>query len=165
MGVTTVNHSKNFVNPSNPKCYTNGIESKWREVKRQLPSSGRYQLNEHLPIHCWLLYCKLNKKEPFWDLVGIVSKRQKDIMEGKWAEKSGIPTAATSIGNTVEQNAEARKRRLITEQEEAVSEPAELFRCGTRLTIKEILFEESPQFITKNSKSRTLKRFFLFLQW
>ena len=86
-------------------------------------------------------------------------------MEGKWAEKSGIPTAATSIGNTVEQNAEARKRRLITEQEEAVSEPAELFRCGTRLTIKEILFEESPQFITKNSKSRTLKRFFLFLQW
>ena len=127
---TTVNHSQNFVKPGNSRVYTQGIESKWREVKRQLPSSGRYKLNEHLPIHCWLLYCKLKGKDKFWDLVEIISKRQKTIMEGKWDEKHSIPTAATSIGNTEEQSSESRKRRLVTEQLEATSEPAKLFRCG-----------------------------------
>ena len=38
---TTVNHSKQFVNENNPRVHTQGIESKWRQVKRQLPSSGR----------------------------------------------------------------------------------------------------------------------------
>ena len=38
---TTVNHSKNFINPENKQVHTQGIESKWRQVKRQLPSSGR----------------------------------------------------------------------------------------------------------------------------
>ena len=38
---TTINHSKNFVNPENKRVHTQGIESKWRQVKRQLPSSGR----------------------------------------------------------------------------------------------------------------------------
>ena len=38
---TTINHSKNFVNPDNKRVHTQGIESKWRQVKRQLPSSGR----------------------------------------------------------------------------------------------------------------------------
>ena len=38
---TTVNHSKNFINPDNKQVHTQGIESKWRQVKRQLPSSGR----------------------------------------------------------------------------------------------------------------------------
>ena len=38
---TTVNHSKQFINENNKRVHTQGIESKWRQVKRQLPSSGR----------------------------------------------------------------------------------------------------------------------------
>ena len=41
---TTVNHSKEFRKATNPNVHTNGIEAKWRHVKRQLPSSGRYEI-------------------------------------------------------------------------------------------------------------------------
>lgn len=51
-------------------------------------------------------------------------------MDGKWAEKAGIPNAATTIGNTMEQTVESRKRRIEEEKEMATTESAELFRCG-----------------------------------
>ena len=116
MGRTTVNHSKNFVNPSNPKCYTNGIESKWREVKRQLPSSGRYRLNEYLPIHCWLSDCKRSGEDRFWSLMKILSERQSDVIAGRWNVFD-----ETSVAN--------EDLETIAEEEEGEDEIEDKFFC------------------------------------
>ena len=106
MGRTTVNHSKNFVNPNNPKCYTNGIESKWREVKRELPSSGRYRLNEYLPIHCWINDCKRLGENRFWSLLKILSERQSDVISGKWPEEIEPTKESQNLETIVEDNHE-----------------------------------------------------------
>ena len=111
MGRTTVNHSKNFVNPENKNCYTNGIEAKWREVKRELPSSGRYRLKEYLPIHCWLLDCKRRNEDRFWSLMSILGKRQKDIVSGRWNIKE--KSREESLGTIMEEEEEEEESNVF----------------------------------------------------
>ena len=115
MGVTTVNHSKDFVNPSNPKCYTNGIESKWREVKRQLPSSGRYRLNEYLPIHCWLCDCKRLCEDRFWSLMKILSEKQEDVIAGRWKLADEVSVANGDLDTIVEEEEEEAEGEVEVE--------------------------------------------------
>ena len=128
---TTVNHSKSFLNPDDPNTHTQGIESNWRKVKRGLPSSGRYKLNQYLPVHCWLDDCDRLGKNRFWELLRIVSERQKSIMAGKWERRRGLvveDTLPPVVGNTEEQAREERMNRIRKEAEEVV-DPPKLFRC------------------------------------
>ena len=128
---TTVNHSKSFLNPDDPNTHTQGIESNWRVVKRGLPSSGRYRLNQHLPLHCWLDECDREGKNRFWELLRIVSERQKGVMAGKWERRRGLDVEEMlprNVGNTEEQPREERVRRIRKDAEEAEI-PSKLFRC------------------------------------
>ena len=73
-----VNHSEHFVSPTNPACHTNTIEGTWRCLKRWLPSSGRYSLEDYLPLYLWFNNNKKNGQNSFWQLLQILSKN----MEG-----------------------------------------------------------------------------------
>ena len=126
MGRTTVNHSKIFVNPDNKKCYTNGIEGKWREVKRQLPSSGRYRLKEYLPIHCWISDCNRFGEDRFWSLMKILREKQEDIVSGRWKEAE----------NSDEEN-EMLDKILEEEEEENGQEDFLCFFCGRSFKTKQ----------------------------
>ena len=69
-----VDHSKYYVHPDDPNLHTNGIEGKWGEIKRWLPSAGRYNLEQHLNLYTWCLDQKLDEKDPFWSLIDLISK-------------------------------------------------------------------------------------------
>ena len=69
-----VDHSKHFVKPENPTIHTNGIEGFWGMIKRLLPKSGAYNLENNLKLFLWFEDQKLNKKDPFWILVNLVAK-------------------------------------------------------------------------------------------
>ena len=54
----------------------------WYMVKRWLPSSGRYALNEYLPLFMWMRDCKRKKVDPFWELCDLVANSKcKDNIE------------------------------------------------------------------------------------
>ena len=69
-----VDHSKYYVHPDDPNLHTNGIEGKWGEIKRWLPSAGRYNLEQHLNLYTWFLDQKIDEKDPFWSLIDLISK-------------------------------------------------------------------------------------------
>ena len=69
-----VDHSKHFVKPENPTIHTNGIEGLWGMIKRWLPKSGAYNLENNLKLFLWFEDQKLNNKDPFWSLVNLVAK-------------------------------------------------------------------------------------------
>ena len=48
-----VDHSKYYVDPNDRSLHTNGIEGLWRTVKRWLPQSGRYNLEQYLNLFLW----------------------------------------------------------------------------------------------------------------
>ena len=72
-----VNHSENFENPNDPACHTNTIEGTWRCIKRWLPSSERYSLEDYLPMYLWFNHHKKVGKSSFWSLINILSKNMK----------------------------------------------------------------------------------------
>ena len=69
-----VDHSKNFVQPDNPTMHTNGIEGLWGVIKKWLPKSGAYNLENNLKLFLWFEDQKLQNKNPFWSLVNLVAK-------------------------------------------------------------------------------------------
>ena len=93
--------------------------------------SSRYKLNEYLPIHCWLQECSRLKVERFWDLVRIINERQESVVAGKWESRRGIEVeeGEKEIGNTKEQDKEAREDRIRKEVVEAEIQPKKMFRC------------------------------------
>ena len=69
-----VNHSEEFVKTSNPSVHTQSIEGCWFQVKRWLPSSGRYNLSFYLPVYLWSMDCARRGVSPFWELLNVLSK-------------------------------------------------------------------------------------------
>ena len=69
-----VNRSEEFVKTSNSSVHTQSIEGCWFQVKRWLPSSGRYNLSFYLPVFLWNVDCVRRGVSPFWELLRIVSK-------------------------------------------------------------------------------------------
>ena len=69
-----VDHSKYFVHPDNPALHTNGIEGLWGMIKRWLPKSGAYNLENNLKLFLWFEDQKINNKDPFWSLVNLIEK-------------------------------------------------------------------------------------------
>ena len=88
-----VNHSEEFIRATNPSVHTQSIEGTWFQVKRWLPSSGRYNLSYYLPVYLWTTECTRMGVDLFWELLDIVSK-----CEGP--ELFDLKTE--SIANTVE---------------------------------------------------------------
>ena len=48
----------------------------WHCVKRQLPECGRYDLEGYLPVYLWKKHCEVLDKDPFWELLRLLSKHQ-----------------------------------------------------------------------------------------
>ena len=79
---------------------------KWREVKRGLPSSGRYRLNEYLPIHRWINDYKRLCENRFWSLMKISRERQSYVIAGKWPEEHKPTTESPNLETIVEDDLE-----------------------------------------------------------
>ena len=45
-------------------------------MKRQLPECGRYDLESYLPVYLWKKQCEVEDKDPFWELLRLLSKHQ-----------------------------------------------------------------------------------------
>jgi transposase-like protein len=103
-----IDHSKYYVHPDDPTLHTNQIEGLWRCIKRWLPSSGRYNLEQHLMVYQWFNMHQHAGTDPFWALVDLVKKNNSaEVM--KAAQK-------------VEQDTEGRvydEEKERAEQEEA----------------------------------------------
>ena len=63
-----MNHNKNFVKPGttgSTGVHTENIEGRWHCVKRWLPTSGRYKVDEYLPVYLWTVKLKKENKSLF----------------------------------------------------------------------------------------------------
>ena len=69
-----LDHSKYYVHPDDPTLNTNKIEGFWGNWKRWLPSSGPYNLEQYLYTYLWFHQKKLQKTDPFWSLVELVTQ-------------------------------------------------------------------------------------------
>ena len=69
-----IDHSKEYVEPSDRTLHTNKIEGAWQKVKNFLPSSGAYNLEQHLSCYLWFHQKKLMNEDPFWSLVKLVQE-------------------------------------------------------------------------------------------
>ena len=58
----------------NKKFKAPHTEGRWHCVKRWLPSSGRYCVEEYLPVYLWTIRHKKRKNNLFYELLKIVSK-------------------------------------------------------------------------------------------
>ena len=67
-----VDHSKEYVNSEG--VHTNQIEGLWGVVKRWLPSSGPYNLQEYLQLFQWFQMIKEQEEDPFWRLMDLISE-------------------------------------------------------------------------------------------
>ena len=69
--------------------------------------------------------------ERFWDLVRIINEQQESVVAGKWESRRGIEVeeGEKEIGNTKEQDKEAREDRIRKEVTEAEIQPKKMFRC------------------------------------
>ena len=67
-----MDHSKEYVNSEG--VHTNQIEGLWGVVKRWLPSSGHYNLQEYLQLFQWFQMQKEQEEDPFWRLMDLISE-------------------------------------------------------------------------------------------
>ena len=82
-----VDHSKYYVDPTDRTLHTNGIEGLWRTVKRWLPQSGRYKLEEYLNLFLWFHDQKMREQDAFWSLCSLISRNNSKEM---WELAQGI---------------------------------------------------------------------------
>ena len=68
-----VDHSKNYVDPSDRSLHTNQIEGLWNKFKKWLPQAGNYNLEEYLYLFMWMEEQKQLGNDPFWALVALVA--------------------------------------------------------------------------------------------
>ena len=69
-----VNHTVEYVRSDDRNIHTNRIEGLWGVVKRWLPSSGPYNLEDYLALFQWFHNLKMEGKEPFWELMELIAK-------------------------------------------------------------------------------------------
>lgn len=69
-----IDHSKHYVDPTDPTLHTNSIEGLWGVWKRWLPSSGPYNLEMHMLTFIWFNNLKIQGRDPFWSLVDLIKK-------------------------------------------------------------------------------------------
>ena len=69
-----MDHSKAYSHPDDSSVDTNKIEGLWNCIKRWLPTSGRYNLEQFPYLYLWLNNHKCNGTDPFWALVELVRK-------------------------------------------------------------------------------------------
>ena len=67
-----VDHSKEYV--SKEGVHTNRMEGLWGVVKRWLPSSGSYNLQEYLQLFQWFQVQKQHEEDPFWRLMDLIAE-------------------------------------------------------------------------------------------
>ena len=70
---TWINHDLHFCDPTDETINTNMIEGAWRQVKKWLPQSGPYNLQEYLDLFLWFHEQKIAGKKPFWRLMELVA--------------------------------------------------------------------------------------------
>ena len=68
-----VDHSKNYVDPSDRSLHTNQIEGLWNKFKKWLPQAENYNLEEYLYLFMWMEEQKQLGNDPFWALVVLVA--------------------------------------------------------------------------------------------
>ena len=56
------------------------ISGRWFCVKRQLPSSGKYDLESYLPVFLFKRKCDRLGNIYFWEIIRIIAKHQAAIM-------------------------------------------------------------------------------------
>ena len=78
-----VNHDLYYVHPDDPTLHTNGIEGLWGKFKRCLPQSGRYNLEEYMWLFLWIEEKKKEGVDPFWALVELVAKDNRQDSHGE----------------------------------------------------------------------------------
>ena len=69
-----VNHDVNFVDKEDRSLHTNRIEGLWGQIKRWLPQSGSYCLEEYLELYQWFQMQKRNGVNPFWRLLQLIAE-------------------------------------------------------------------------------------------
>ena len=95
-----VDHSKYYVDPTDRTLHTNGIEGLWRVIKRWLPQSGRYNLEQYLNLFLWFHDQKMREQDTFWSLCSLISKNNS---KGMWEIAQGIVPDVEGI-NLEEEN-------------------------------------------------------------
>ena len=68
-----VDHSKNYVDPTDKSLHTNRIEGLWNKFKKWLPQAGNYNLEEYIYLFMWMEEQKQLGHDPFWALVALVA--------------------------------------------------------------------------------------------
>ena len=81
-----VNHSVEYVRSDNSNIRTNQIEGLWGTVKRGLPSSGPYNLEDYLSFFQWFCNLKFEGMKPFLELMDLLAK-DNDIKTLKSSKK------------------------------------------------------------------------------
>jgi transposase-like protein len=118
-----VDHSKEYVSSEDPDVHTNRIEGVWGTVKRWLPSSGPYNLEEYLQMFQWFEMQKLAGVNPFWRLMELVAK---DNSVDSLKEASKNQKKSDSEGEPINELLEATQREELEESEDE-SDDEEMF--------------------------------------
>ena len=92
-----VNHTLHYCDPDDPTINTNLIEGLWYQIKRWLPQSGCYNLEEYLELYQWFQQQKHEGRHPFWRLLeliaesneyDLVNEAQKEEEPNVWADNA-----------------------------------------------------------------------------
>ena len=67
-----IDYSKNYVKPGTHDVHTESIEGRWFCIKRWLPSSGKYKVEEYLPVYLWTIHHKKQSNNLFWELLSLL---------------------------------------------------------------------------------------------
>ena len=72
------NHSKNYVwsgtKNTDMSIHTNAIDGSWWQVKRWLPSAGKYCLKHCIPVFMWLSYYKNKRHNLFVQFLDLMAQ-------------------------------------------------------------------------------------------
>ena len=109
-----------YVRADNPDIHTNSIEGRWFCVKRWLPSSGRYRLEEYLPVYQWKMYLRTVDEGPFWHLISLIANAEKNLF--------GIPVIMSTTEQEEQESAGDVSNTLAVETA-VMDEPVPCLYC------------------------------------
>ena len=87
-----VNHSLYYCDPDDPSINTNMIEGLWAQIKRWLPQSGCYNLEEYLELYQWFQQQKHDGRHPFWRLLELIaeSNEYESVNDAQFDEEPNV---------------------------------------------------------------------------